>query len=120
MGVKVQSTSNPEIFIWVNTSTEEVQNCRQIAAMNTVILTENQSNETSEGTGKFVAQHVTLKAKGNLVHVQQPIQGTGALPWRDYIRCILKDNPNMIKGLTPCQIHGKLTSQHRKIDVKFV
>ena len=73
--VKVPSTSNPELLIWVNVCTEEVHNCRQIAAIKTVILTENQSNETSEGSGKLVAQNVKLIAKGNLEHEQPPIQG---------------------------------------------
>ena len=75
--LKVPSTSDPEILIWVDARTEEVQNCRQIAAIKTVILTEHQSNQTSEGSGKLVAQSVKLKAKGNLEHEheQQPIPG---------------------------------------------
>ena len=73
--VKVPSTSDPEILIWVDARTEEFQNCRQIAAINTVILTEHQSNQTSQGSGKPVAQNVTLKAKGNFEHEQPPIQG---------------------------------------------
>ena len=73
--VKVESISNPEILIWVNACTEEVQNCREIAAIKTLILTENRSNETSEGSGKLVAQNVKLQAKGNLEHEQPPIQG---------------------------------------------
>ena len=64
LDVKVPSTSQPVILVWVNARTEEVQNCRQIAATNTVILRENQSNETSEGSGEPVAQNVTLTAKG--------------------------------------------------------
>ena len=73
-GVEVPNTSNPEILICVNACTEEVQNCRQIAAINTVILTEKSSNETSEGSGKVGAQNVSLKAKGNVEHEQLPIQ----------------------------------------------
>ena len=69
---KVPSTSNPEILTWVNLRTEEVQNCRQIAAINTVILSENQSNETSQGLGKLA---VKVTAKGILEHEQPPIQG---------------------------------------------
>ena len=38
--VKVPSTDNAEMLVWVNACTEEVQNCRQIAASNTVILKE--------------------------------------------------------------------------------
>ena len=144
--VKVPSTSNLEILTWVNACTEEVQHCRQIAAIKTVILTENQSHETLEGSGKLVAHNVKLKAKGILEHEQPPIQGrswsipcsrdlpqmaqssvsnktarltkhpgkrdrTGALPWREYIGSIQKDSPDMIKGLTPYQILGNLTSQ---------
>ena len=63
------------MLFWVNACTGEVRNCRQIAAMCTVFLPENQSNETSEGSGKPVAQNVTLMAKGNLEHEQPPIQG---------------------------------------------
>ena len=49
--VKVPSTIDHEMLLWVNTCTEEVQNCRQIAAINAGI------------------------AQGNLEHEQQPIQG---------------------------------------------
>ena len=72
-GVEVPNTSNPELLICVIVCTE-VQNCRQIAAINTVILTEKSSNETSEGSGKVGAQNVSLKAKGNLEHEQLPLQ----------------------------------------------
>ena len=51
--VKVPSTRNPEILIWANARTDEVQTCRQTTATKTFILTENQSNETSEGSGKL-------------------------------------------------------------------
>ena len=44
--VKVPSTDNPEKVIWVIACTEEVQCCRQIAAINTVMVMENQNNET--------------------------------------------------------------------------
>ena len=72
--VKVPSTSNFEILIWVNAFTDEVQHCRQIAAINTVILTENQNNETSEGPGEPVAPSVTLIAKGDLEQEHLPTQ----------------------------------------------
>ena len=62
--VKVPSISNPEILIWVNVCTEEVHNCRQIAAIKTLILTENQSTETSGGSGKLVAQNVKVDSEG--------------------------------------------------------
>ena len=39
---------------------------------------------------------------------------TGALSWREHIGSIQKGSPNMTKGLTPCQILGKLTSQTKK------
>ena len=60
--VIVPSASIPEI--WVNACTGEVQICRQIAATDTFILTENQSNETSESSGQPAAQDATLIAKG--------------------------------------------------------
>ena len=44
--VKVPSTDNPVMLIWVIACTEEVQYCRQIAAISTVIVMENQNNET--------------------------------------------------------------------------
>ena len=37
----------------------------------------------------------------------------------DAVRFVQKDSPDMIKGLTPYQILGKLTSQTQKTDVKF-
>ena len=37
--VNVSSTSNPEVLIWANACTEEVQKCRPIAAICAVILT---------------------------------------------------------------------------------
>ena len=43
-------------LMWVSACTEEVQNCRQIAAINTVIVTENQNFETSEGSRETVTQ----------------------------------------------------------------
>ena len=46
--MKVPSTSNPEILITVNACTDEVRNCRQIAATNTVIRMENQINEIGQ------------------------------------------------------------------------
>ena len=52
---------------------EEVQTCRQIAANNTVILKENQNNQTSEGSEEPAAQGVTLIAKGDLDQERVPI-----------------------------------------------
>ena len=72
--MKVPNTSNHEILMWVNAGTEELQNCRQIAAVNTVILTENRNNETSEGSGEHEAQGVTLIAKGAIEQEHLPIQ----------------------------------------------
>ena len=64
--VKVPSTSNREKLIWEHPRTEEVQKCRQIAAISTVILMEKKlCNETSEGSGKLVAQNVTWIAYGD-------------------------------------------------------
>ena len=62
--MKVPSTSGPEILIWANARTEEVENCRQIAAVNTVILKEHQNNETSgsSGTG-CVRCHIDSQGK---------------------------------------------------------
>ena len=54
------STSVPEILTWASSCTDEVQNGRQIAAISTVILTEIQNTETSEGYGEPGAQGVTL------------------------------------------------------------
>ena len=64
INVKVQSTSNPEILIWFNACTEEVQNCRQIAAISWVVLTENQSNETSKGSGKPCSTECHIDSQG--------------------------------------------------------
>ena len=46
--VEVPSTNDPEMLVWVSSFTDEVQNGRQIAAINTVILKGNQSNETPD------------------------------------------------------------------------
>ena len=53
---------------------EQVQNCNQIAAINTVSLVENQNNETSEGSGEPAAHGVTLIAKGDLEQEHLPSQ----------------------------------------------
>ena len=55
--------SNLEVLIWVNARTDEVQNWRQITANGTVVLTENQNNETSESSADLVAKSVTLIAE---------------------------------------------------------
>ena len=86
--MKVPSASTPEILIWVSACTEEVQKCRQIAAINTVILTDNQNDETSEGSGEPVSQGVTLIAKEDLEQEHLPIQGTN---WS--IAPCSRDNP---------------------------
>ena len=86
--MKVPSTSTPEILICVNACTEEVQKCRQIAAINTVILTDSQNDETSEGSGEPVSQGVTLIAKEDLEQEHLPIQGTN---W-SVVPCS-RDNP---------------------------
>ena len=62
--VRVPSTSNPEILTWFNACTEEVQNCRQIAAISRVILTGNQSNETSKGSGKPCSTECHIDSQG--------------------------------------------------------
>ena len=64
--VQVLRTSDPEILIWVNACTEEVQTCRQIAAINPVTLTENQSNETSEGSGATCSTRCHIDSQGKL------------------------------------------------------
>ena len=57
-----------------NACTDEVENCRQIAATNTVILQENPNNETPESSGQPAAKGVTLRAKGDLQQEPQPFQ----------------------------------------------
>ena len=39
------STENPEMLVWVNAGTDEVQHCQQIVVTNTVILKENQNTK---------------------------------------------------------------------------
>ena len=61
--------------------------CRLVAAINAVILTGSQSNETSEGSGQPVAHDVTLIAKGNHEHEQPQVQekSWSTVPWsRDF------------------------------------
>ena len=50
--VKVPSTENPEMLVWVHACADEVQNFRQTVATNTVLLKENPNNETSERSGQ--------------------------------------------------------------------
>ena len=71
--VNVQSTSKPEMLVRVNACTDEVQNCRQVAETNTVILIESQNNETSESSGEHEAKSVTLTAKEDLEQEHLPI-----------------------------------------------
>ena len=74
IGVKVPSTENPEMLVLVNACTDEVSNCRQIAATNTVILKENQNNETSESSGKLAAKGVTIKFLEDVEQEPRPFQ----------------------------------------------
>ena len=71
---EVPSTSNFEISVSVNACTDAMQNCRLIAANNTVILIDDQVNEASVCSGKHAAIYVTLIAKGNFVQGHLPIQ----------------------------------------------
>ena len=73
--VKVPSASYPcDIDLGKCVHRRSPKHGRQIAGGNTVILTENQCSETSEGSGQSVAQSVTLTAMGNLEHEQPPIE----------------------------------------------
>ena len=58
--VKLPSTSDPEMLVWVNACTDEDQNCGQIAAINAVIQKENQITGTAESTEKPAAEGVTF------------------------------------------------------------
>ena len=60
------------MLVWVSACTDEVQNSRQIAATNTVILRENPDNETPESSGQLAAKGVTLKAEGVFEQEPQP------------------------------------------------
>ena len=71
--VKLPSAKHPEMLVWVSTLTDEVENCRQIAAISIVILKENQSNEKPDSTGEPATKGVTLKAKGDLEQEHLPI-----------------------------------------------
>ena len=55
---KCQARGNLTCRFGQNACTDEVENCRQIVATNTVILKENQISGTSESS--------TLRAKGDL------------------------------------------------------
>ena len=45
---RAESDGHRELLIWVNARTDEVQTCRLIAASNTVVLKDNERDETSE------------------------------------------------------------------------
>ena len=71
--VKVPGTENLEILVWVNACTNEIQHCRQIVAINTVILKENPDNETSTSSGKLAARDVAWEAKEDLEQEPQSL-----------------------------------------------
>ena len=64
--VKVPCTENPAMLVWENGCADEVQNCRQIAATDTVTRKENQNNETSESSGQPPTEGGALRAMGRL------------------------------------------------------
>ena len=51
LDVKVPSTSDPGMLVCVNACRDDVQNCRQIAAIKTVILIGNENNGHSKSQG---------------------------------------------------------------------
>ena len=81
--MKVPSTENPVKLVWVNACTNEVQSCRQLAAINIVVLKENPDTEASARPGQLVAGNVTLEAKGDLEQEPQPLQRRiwSIVPW---------------------------------------
>ena len=71
--MKVPSTNNLEMLVWVNARTDEVHKCRLIAATNKVNLKENQNNETSKSSKKLAAKGVTSRAKVSLEQEYLPV-----------------------------------------------
>ena len=102
---KVPSTSNLEISVWVNVCRDAMQNCRQIAATNTVILIDDQVNEASACSGKHAARDVTLTAKRNLEQGHLPIpEGSWSI-----VPCS-RDFPGHVQSVFPKrQSHGQGT-----------
>ena len=75
--VKVPSTNDREKLIWEHARTEEVQKCRQIAAISTVILMEkNYAMRRPKAQGNLWHRTSQWTANGNLEHEQPPIQGS--------------------------------------------
>ena len=72
--VTVQSTSNLEMVVGVKACTDEVQNCRQIAAINSVMLIENQKQWDIRELREPCSKGVTLTAKGDFEQEHLPIQ----------------------------------------------
>ena len=70
---EILSNKAPAMLFWVNTCKDEVQNCRQIAAINTVILRDDQINEAPEISWEPAAKGVTLTAKRNLEQEHLPV-----------------------------------------------
>ena len=127
------------MLVWVNACTNEVQNCRQIASIRTVILKGIPDSDSSASSGQHVAGNVTVKAKGDLAQELQPLKiriwsvipcnekfymilthrysgkldDDGSSSWKEYMECI-NIGPNFLKGLTPYQTPGELTSQTKK------
>ena len=102
---KVPSTCNFEISVWVNACRDAMQNCRQIAATNTVILIDDQVNEASACSGKHAARDVTLTAKGNFEQGHLPIpEGSWSI-----VPCS-RDFPSHVQSVFPKrQSHGQGT-----------
>ena len=56
--VKVPSTVNPEEFVWLSACTNEVQNCRHGATVNTMILKEDlERHQRAQGNLLQQASH---------------------------------------------------------------
>ena len=74
LDANVPSTENNEMLVWVNVCTNEVQNCRRIAASGAVILIETTDTETSASSGKRAAKDVLMTAKRNVEQERQPFR----------------------------------------------
>ena len=70
--VKVPSTENAANLVWVTARADQVQNCRQIAATDSVTLKEDEIHKTSESSVQPAAQGFTFEAKGDLEQEPQP------------------------------------------------
>ena len=134
--VKVLGTENFEILVWVTACTNEVlkENARQIVAISELrdscrrehwakgdLEQESQSLMKNHFLPLIRAHEIFhmlwtgfSKKTAFLTWHSGKREDDGPVSWEEYTKCMKMKSSNQIKGLTPCHIPGKLTSQTKK------